>query len=265
VTRMSDATRWHDDDAFWTTMRDAMFPPERFEDASEQVDAVLDLAGVDTAEGNRVTEGCDVLDLPCGPGRHALEFARRGCDVTGVDATSAFVEEARSRATAAEDVTGRVEFETGDMREYSEPDAFELAVNLYTSFGYFEDRADDECVARRFHENLRPGGTLVLQLACKEVMARDFQTRTWDEHSDGDQYVLEEHSVADDWSWMENEWTVVADGATESFDVSHRLYSAYELESLLEDVGFETVDAYGDLQGGAFDETADALVVVATK
>jgi trans-aconitate methyltransferase len=55
-----------------------------------------------------------VLDLPCGTGRHSLEFSR-GYDVTGVDRTAAFIEKAQSAARRAPGA----QFEVGDMREHS--------------------------------------------------------------------------------------------------------------------------------------------------
>jgi len=254
---MSEAERWHDDERFWETMREAMFPPETFERAGREVDAVLDLVDVPS--------DATVLDLPCGPGRHALEFARRGFDVVGVDATAPYVEEARERATDAADdgefERDALELREGDMREFRREGAFDLAVNLFTSFGYFEDRADDERVLGNVHESLAPGGAFVMQLASKETLARDFRERTWDDHADG--YVLEEHAIRDDWSWIENHWVVVADGETREFDVSHRLYSAFELRERLRDAGFSTVAAYGDLDGSDYDHEAEALVVVA--
>ena len=149
------------------------------------------------------------------------------------------------------------------MREFCRPDSFDLVANVYTSFGYFEDRAEDERTARNFHESLAPGGALVMSLTSKEVLAGKFRSRGWEERDGA--YMLEERSVEDDWSWMENRWVVVRDGETREFDVSHRLYSAYELRELLEGVGFDDVDVYGDLGGSAFDEDADSLVVVARK
>jgi len=251
---MPTARPWHEDERFWEAFRDAMFPAETFADASDELDSILALPGVDVAPGDAV------LDLPCGPGRHSVPLAARGFDVTGVDATASYLDEARSRA-ADRDVADAVEFVEGDMREFRREGAFDLALNLYTSFGYFEDRADDERVARTLHESLAPGGTLVMDLASKETLARDFRTRTWDDFDDG--YVLEAHAVTDDWSWMENTWTLVVDGDVREYDVSHRLYSAYELTELLEDAGFDAVEAYGTLDGDAFDQDADRLLVVA--
>lgn len=243
---------WHEDSAFWESLQELLFPPEKFEDAPEEIDSVCSLAGVDP--------GGDVLDMPCGVGRHAVEFADRGFDVTGVDATPPYLEAAREHAA---DAGVDAEFLESDMREFTRPEAFDLAVNLYTSFGYFEDRADDERVARNIYESLRPGGRLVMDLTSKEVLAADFQERGWSVE-DG-VYLLEDRTVTDDWSWMENRWVVVDGDERHEFDVSHRLYSARELSALLGGVGFETVDIFGDLEGADFDHEAERMVVVAEK
>ena len=223
---------WHEDPAFWGTLEGLLFPPEKLDAAADELDALLSLADVG---------GGRVLDVPCGVGRHAVELADRGFEVTGVDP----------------------EFVEADMRAFARREAFDLVLNVYTSFGYFEDRADDRRTARNFHESLAEGGRLVMSLTSKEVVAERFQERTWSEQNGT--YLLEEHDVQDDWSWMENRWVVVEDGETRKFTVSHRLYSAHELSTLLESVGFESVKMYGDWQGAPFDQDAERLVVVAEK
>lgn len=257
---MTTTDSWHEDERFWVTFRDAMFPPEKFEDANEEVDALHELVDLDA--------DASVLDLPCGVGRHSIEFAARGHDVTGVDATAPYVEEARERAQARaskseSDLDGSVEFVHEDMRSFSRDGAYDLAVNLYTSFGYFEDRADDETTARNVYEALRPDGAFVLDLAGKETLARDFQERSWQAFEHG--YVLEERSVTDDWSWTDNRWLLVVDDDVHEYDVSHRLYSAYELRTLLETVGFADVTVHGNYDGDPYDESAERLLVVARK
>jgi SAM-dependent methyltransferase len=249
---MDDEPVWHENPEFWDAFRDFMFPPEKYEQAPEQVDRVLDLADLEPAGR--------VLDVPCGVGRHAASLAERGFDVTAVDATERYLDDAREHAAETSEA---VEFVHADMREFRRPGTFDAVLNLYTSFGYFEDRADDERTARNFYESLKPVGTLVMSLAGKEVLAGTFEARSWEERDGA--YLLEEREVTEDWTWMRNQWHLIVDSEVESFTVSHRLYSARELSELLRRVGFSDVSAYGDLEGSAYDTDAERLVVVAEK
>lgn len=249
---MADEPAWHEDREFWETFQDVLFPPESFEQAATQVDQFVELLDLDAP--------ASILDIPCGVGRHAVELAERGYAVTGVDATPAYLETARERASAA---GVDLEFVEGDLREFRREEAFDVVLNLYTSFGYFEDRADDERVARGFYRSLKPGGRLLMDLASKETLASRFEARTWEER-DGT-YVLFEREITDAWSWIENRWVLVEGGDVRTFSVSHRLYSAYELSQLLADAGFQGISQYGNLEGDAFDQDAERLLVVAEK
>src|SRR5215813_12444286 len=100
---------WFEDDAFWRELYPYMFPAERFAIAPEQVVQILALTGF---------SGRTVLDLCCGPGRHAVEFALHNFQVTGVDRTSFLLDRARERAAEAE---VDVEWIEADMRQFIRP------------------------------------------------------------------------------------------------------------------------------------------------
>src|SRR5277367_4048063 len=111
---------WFEDDAFWRELYPYMFPPDRFAAAAEQVGQVLALANF---------SGSSILDLCCGPGRHAVEFARLGSHVTGVDRTSFLLDRARERAVEA---GVHVEWVQQDMRRFLRPSSFDLVCSLFT-------------------------------------------------------------------------------------------------------------------------------------
>src|ERR1700736_6730532 len=71
-----------------------------------------------------------ILDLPCGQGRHAIELARRGYDVTGVDLSPYMLGVAKARAAAG---GVRVRWWLGDMRQPIAGETFGLVINLFTS------------------------------------------------------------------------------------------------------------------------------------
>jgi SAM-dependent methyltransferase len=244
--------KWHEDDRFWEIMAPFMFSEEQWRAATLDVDLIIPMLFIDP--------GAAVLDLGCGPGRHSLELARRGFAVTGVDRTAAYLNEARRRA-AEQDLA--VEFVQADMRQFSRPDAFAGAINLFTTFGYFEDPQENKQVLVNVHQSLQSGGVLVMEMTGKEILARVFQQRDWQELNGI--LFLAERKVARNWSWMENRWIKIDGAGRHEYRITHWLYSAAELTSLLMECGFGEVMVYGDLERNPYDHTAKRLVVSARK
>ena len=83
---------WFAEESFWKDLYPFTFSESSFASADVQVEKILRLAGVD---------GGQVLDLCCGPGRHAVPLAKRGFAVTAVDRTRFLLEQARARAAHA--------------------------------------------------------------------------------------------------------------------------------------------------------------------
>ena len=243
---------WHEQDTFWTKWAPVMFHGRRWEKAQEEVANIISLLNI--------SETASVLDLCCGPGRHSLQLAQQGFSVTAVDRTKMYLERARKQA---ETEGLKIEFIEDDMRRFCRPDSFDVAINLFTSFGYLEDMNDDRQVAANVYRSLRDKGVLLIDIMGKEVLARIFRERDWYELDNI--MVLEERKVCANWSWIENRWLMIKDGKMDEWKVSHRLYSAAELAALLSDCGFKAIDAYGDLTGTPYDHTAKRLVLVAHK
>ena len=246
------AQAWHEDDRFWERTAPFQFSERRWAAAPEEVEKALALLELEA--------GAAVLDLCCGPGRHSLELARRGFKVTGVDRTARFLEEARRRAEAE---GLEIEFVQEDMRTFRRPGAFDAAINLWTSFGYFDDPEEDRQVLENIYASLKPDGKLLLDVMGKEVLARIFRPRDWQEH-DGVLF-LEERRLIEGWSRIETRWIIIRDGEREEFTLSLRLYSGAELRALLQEVGFRRTWLFGDLDGEPYDQDARRLVALAEK
>lgn len=249
---MNNQDAWHSQDAFWEVVEPVLFNDKRLSNAREEVDKIVKLLGL---EG-----GARILDLPCGVGRHCLEFSRRDFDVTGVDRTKSYIERARSQAEVHK---LNAVFVQGDMREYCVPEGFDVILNLFGSFGYFEDPDDDRKVVANMYASLRAGGQFLIETAGKEILARDFQSRDWSEA--GGVLLLSERKVSHDWGRIDSHWIAIKGTHRVEHHVSVRLYSAVELSSLLVDCGFYKVQVYGSLDGIDYNQDAQRLVVVGVK
>ncbi|MGH8055970.1 MAG: hypothetical protein ACREOH_01845 [Candidatus Entotheonellia bacterium] len=151
------------------------------------------------------------------------------------------------------------------MRRFHRPAAFALALNLFSSFGYFVEAEEDLHVLRHLYASLRPGGTVLLEMAGKEPLARDFQPRIWHRHADREEYLLEERTVQDGWRAIETHWIWIRVPERQVFTWRIRLYSGEELTGLLSEAGFSAVRLYGSLAETPYDQTAQRLVAVANK
>lgn len=97
-----------------------------------------------------------VLDIACGNGRHSILFAKKGYNVTGIDLSPYLIRHAKKNVT--DDIKRNVKFEVRDMRKIGHFNEFDLAVNLFTSFGYFENNKDNFKVIYSIAGTLKKNG-----------------------------------------------------------------------------------------------------------
>jgi SAM-dependent methyltransferase len=197
-----------------------------------------------------------ILDLPCGQGRHAIELARRGYQVTGVDLSEYMLGVARERADASR---VRVRWLVGDMREPLAGERFDLVLNLFTSFGYFDEEADDRRVVDAAASMLGPGGRFLLEVINGERVMGSFQEREW--FTVGKTAVMERRSLDVPTRRMVVERTVSSPSGDDTSVHAVRLYRGPELETVLRAAGFTRVDLYGDWDGARL--TRESLRVLA--
>ena len=243
---------WYDQDSYWTTFESILFNRKRLADTPSQVDNIIKLLDV--------KEGAKILDLCCGIGRHSLEFARRGFQVTGVDRTKSYLDKAKKQAKA-EDLP--IELVNEDMRNFCRDDAFDVVINMFTSFGYFEDASDDRQVVENVYRSLRSGGKFLIEMMGKELIARDFRERDWNEINGF--IILEDRKLLNNWEKVAGRWIILKDDQRFEHKFVIRLYSAVEITSLAKQCGFTEVDVYGSLDGIDYDHSAKRLVVAAQK
>ena len=120
-------------------------------------------------------EGGDLLDAPCGFGRHSIPLARAGYRVDGVDRSPELIDEARRRAGGER----WPKFTQADYRELPQPDAsFDAALNLFTSIGYLGDEQDERALAE-IGACCAPMAGWCSSSMHRDLLVRDFSEQDW--------------------------------------------------------------------------------------
>jgi ubiquinone/menaquinone biosynthesis C-methylase UbiE len=192
--------------------------------------------------------GGELLDVPCGFGRHSVPLARAGYRVTGVDRSAALLEEARRR-------TGHERWPklvAADYRELPFADAsFDAAMNLFSSLGYLGDDEDTHVLAE-IRRVLRPQSRLVVELMHRDRLVRGFSEQDWRLLGEG-RLLLEQRTFDAAAGVAQTTQTLIdGGGERESRSFTVRVYTATELVAMLTRAGLVDVRCYGDLEGAPF-------------
>ena len=228
-------------------------------DAATEVQWITSIAGLEA--------GAQVLDAPCGFGRHSIELGRLGYQVTGVDFSETELDRARK---AAQDAGVSLTLVCQDIRDMEFPSEFDLAVNLFSSIGYFADD-EDRLVVDRFWRALKPGGVFVLDTRNRDQLVRSLPP---EERKRVNGWTLRIENSFDPatsrwrarWFRLRRATAKTKESAQELIGESEiRLYSAHELSAMLRPERWSRVELYGGLDGTPFSLDAPRLVLVAWK
>ena len=236
----------------WKKLYPFMFPESCFRTAKEEVAAIMGITGLRSGR---------VLDLACGPGRHAVPLAMKGFRVTGVDRSPFLLGNARQYA---ERLRLSLEWVQEDMRFFSRPESFHLALSLYSSFGYFDDPRENQMVLKNIHRSLAVGGVLIMDLPGREVLARDFRKGVHFEVPEIG-YIAEYRTVTGDWKRLSLKWEFTERNRLRHLSFKLWLYSGHELRNMLIEAGFCSVRLYGGFDGRDYDGQARQLIAYAVK
>ena len=182
-----------------------------------------------------------VLDLATGTGSVAIHFAQRGCDVTGIDLSSAMIEEAKRKA-AEEEVD--VLFLCRDLADFDLPPEFDHAVCLYDSLNYVLDPDRLKQAFANIRQALKSGGILIFDVNTVRALEDELFTQDNRPSTDVEYHWVSKYDRKTRISRVQMEFRIPS--TDEQFTVIHwqRAYTDAEIRSYLAHAGFAPVATY---------------------
>ncbi len=201
--------------------------------------------------------GAQLLDVPCGNGRHAIELAARGYQITGLDLSAEFIAEARSAAELP------IRWVQRDMRSLPWVAEFDGAYCFGNSFGYLnhdETRQFLAAVARA----LKPGARFIVDtgMAAESILPALARTRWF---RLGDMLMLSENRYHPAESRLDIDYTFVQNGQVETRPTASYIFTAGELCRMHAAGGLEPTALLSSTNDEPYQIGSPRLILVSTK
>lgn len=199
---------------------------------------------------------CRLLDIACGRGRHSVYLNKKGYDVTGIDLSDSSIKFAKQFENE------KLHFFVHDMRYLFYINYFDIAFNLFTSFGYFETEKDHVSALKTFRKSLKKDGILVLDYFNSEKIIRHL-TQQEVKHVDGIDFYISK-KVAD--GKIVKSISFEHKNKDYSFKEEVKAFTFSDFERMFKNSGFRILNHFGDYSLNPFDEnTSNRLIFICQK
>ena len=207
----------------------------------------------------QITNNADVLDMACGAGRHSILLARKNYRVAAVDLSENLLSIAKEQAKKEKLI---INFINSDIRDFGSSQKFNLIINLFTSFGYFETDEENYSVLRKAYNLLIKDGFFVLDYFNSEFLTNNLIEFSKDDLADGE--IIQERKILN--KRVIKKITINKNGSHEEFEESVRMYTKDELTNELTKIGFDIYKTFGDFLGNKFEQfTSPRLIFICKK
>lgn len=203
-----------------------------------------------------------VLDIACGSGRHSIELARRGFEVTGFDLSEFLIKEAGKNLKDSPERNLKVKFLIKDMRNFNFHGSFDIAVNIFTSFGYFERDSENIKVIKNVSDSLKKNGYFIFDFLNKYYLEKNLVPYSYNRH--GKTTVIQKRRIEN--GFVRKSIIIKESKKENRFEEVLKLYSLGEFEKMFLQNKLIIQKTFGDYFGNKFIKSkSNRLIIIARK
>ncbi len=196
------------------------------------------------------------LDLACGTGRHSVYLNKKGFKVEGVDLSRKSLEKAKRYENKT------LKFYCEDIRSFRKTKYYDVILNLFTSFGYFQNESDNQKVFQNIHASLKDKGLFILDFFnANKVISKlkEYEIKIIDnvrfeikKRHDGD-FVYKEICITD----KKNKYTFIE---------KVQLINKDQFINYTTDLNIKLINSFGDYHFNNYDhQNSERLILVFQK
>jgi SAM-dependent methyltransferase len=221
-----------------------------------EVQGIIKLLGLHGSE--------NILDIPCGYGRHAIALAKLGYNVKGSDINGVHL--SKAEAKAKEEMVN-IEFRKESMIDINDRNVFDAVINMFYSFGFFETEEENFRVLKNFYDALKPNGKFLMHtdVNIPRIIEGTYKTDETRTLVSGkklhiiDRYDPHTKRIVGIWEILDEHENVSRK------EYSVRVYTKEEFTDLCLQAGFKKCDAYSDWKGHPYTPHSEDMLIVASK
>jgi len=197
-----------------------------------------------------------ILDIACGRGRHSIYLHKKGFDVTGIDLSEQNIKYAKQFEQQ------HLHFFVHDMRKLGYVNYYDFAMNLFTSFGYFDTEKEHVNALKSFRKSIKDDGKLVIDYFNTQKILQNLterETKTIEGIDFNLHKFVSNHKIIKNINFEHNNKHFAFEERVQAFTLP-------DFEQMFQKSGLAIIATFGNYSLDAFDvSTSDRLILVCKK
>lgn len=199
----------------------------------------------------QIDKNSSILDLACGRGRYSLYLSNIGHKVTGIDISKENISEAKKNES------DKLNYILHDMR-YPLNQKFDLILNLFTSFGYYEKDTDNLSVIKSIKSNLETDGQAVIDFFNIDYILDNLVEKE-EKNIDKTKFIIHRYLEND---LLVKDISILLNNKSYKFQEKVKAYRMDDFLAMFKSCNLKLQEIYGDYKLNSFNKNSSNRLIM---